>query len=134
MSLKIQALSGTKEKSRLNGEWIVLLNDSETAFNTEGCSISVGKAGTRPRTVTTLQAGLILRPKELCRLISGSSGKTSHDEPPPEQEGMRNVHLFLKGPYLERAGLIVRLMNKQLELCRAVFDPETPSGILSTAN
>ena len=134
MSLKIRALSGVKEKSKLNGEWILVLNDSETAFNTEGCSISIGKAGTRPRTVTTLQAGLVIRGKETCRLISGSSGKTSHGEAPPEEEGVRNIHLFLKGPYLERGGLIVRLMNKQLELCRAVYDPEAPSGILSTAN
>jgi hypothetical protein len=134
MSLKIQALSGVKDKGKLNGEWILLLNDSETAFNTEGCSISVGKVGARPRTVTTIQAGLILRPKETCRLISGSSGKTSHGTSPPEEEGVRNIHLFLKGPYLERAGLVVRLMNKQLELCRAVYDPNAPAGVLSTAN
>lgn len=122
MELKIQALSGIKEADQLNTEWIVVVNEGDTPFNTEGCSITVAKGTARPKLITTLQAGLIIKPKEACRLITGSSGKKSHGEAPVE-EGIRNVNLFLKAPYLDRPGLVVRLMNRQLELCRAVFEP-----------
>jgi hypothetical protein len=133
MGLKIVSFSSATDKELLNNEWIVVTNDGDTAFNAEGCSITVGKGTTRPRLVTTIQAGLVIKPKETCRLITGSSGKKTHGDPPME-ENIRNVHLFLKAPFLDRPGLVVRLMNRQLELCRATFDPDTQSGVLSTTN
>lgn len=127
MSLKITALHGSKE-GLLNDEWLVLTNEADSPFNTEGCSLTVAKGSARARSVTTIQAGLIIKGKETCRLVTGSSGKKSHGEPPVE-EGVRNAHLFLKGTYLDRPGLTVKLMNRQLEICGAVYDPEAPKGI-----
>jgi hypothetical protein len=134
MPLKILGLSAADGKNKLNAEWILVVNEGDAPFNTEGCSIAIGKSGARPRVVTTIQAGLVMQPKETCRLVTGSSGKKSHGDPPSEEKGVRNVHLFLKAPYLDKGGLIVRLMNKQLELCRATYDPTVPSGILPTTN
>ena len=87
-------------------------------------SISVTKsAGARPRVVTTIKAGLVIQPGERVRIVSGSSGKKSHGEAPPE-EGARNFFLFLKAGYLDRSGLLVRLSNRQVEVCRATFKKE----------
>jgi hypothetical protein len=133
MSLKIQSIAVAADEDTLNSEWIIVSNEGDKPFNAEGCSISVAKGTSRPRLVTTFQAGLIIKPQEVCRLITGSSGKKSHGEAPVE-ENVRNVHLFLKARYLERPGLVVRLMNRQRELCRATVDPAAPSGILPEEN
>ena len=128
MSLRIQALSGVAEEGMLNTEWIVLVNEADSPFNLEGCSITIAAKGGRPKAATTLKAGILLRPKETCRLVTGSSGKKSHGEAPVE-EGVRNIHLYLKAAYLDREGLAVRLMNRQQEICRATFDPAAERGI-----
>jgi hypothetical protein len=133
VSLKILSLHGTTGEGKLNEEWMVVVNESDKPFNAEGCSITVARGTGRPRTVTTLQAGLIIKGKETCRLVTGSSGKKSHGEAPAEPE-VRNAHLFLKAPYLDRPGLTVKLVNRQLEICRAVFDPQASQGILSQSN
>lgn len=126
MTMKIQALSGASEKGKLNTEWLLLVNEGDRPFNATGCSITVSKgSGSRPRVVTTLKAGLIVQPKEVVRLVTGSSGRSSHGAA-PEEEGVRNFHLYLKAPYLERPKLVVRLMNRQQEICRASYDPEQP--------
>lgn len=121
MSLKIQALHGASAKGKLNEEWMVVANESEGPFNADGCSITVAKGAARPRVFTTLKAGLIFQPNEVVRLVSGSSGKKSHGEA-PEEEGIRNVFLFLKAGYLDRAGLKVRLTMRQREICSATFE------------
>jgi hypothetical protein len=129
MTLKIEALSATSEKGKLNGEWMVVVNEGERAFNLEGCSIAVSRGGkSKARVAHTLKAGLIVQPQERCRLITGSSGRSSHGQA-PEEEGIRNFHLYLKAPYLDKPGLTVKLMNRQHEICRATFDPETERGV-----
>ncbi len=133
MSVKIKALHSLSEPGKLNTEWMVVVNDGEAAFNAESCSITVAKGQARPRTVTTFKAGLVIKGGETCRLVTGSSGKKSHGEAPVE-ESVRNVHLFLKVPYLEKSGMVVRLMNRQLELGKAVFEPEAAGGILPEGN
>ena len=133
MSVKIKALHAAGDKNKLNEEWIVVVNEGDAPFNTEGCSITVGRGSSRPRAVNTFQAGLVIKGKETCRLVTGSSGKKSHGDPPAE-ENVRNAHLFLKATFLEKTGLVVRLMNRQLELCRATFDPAAPNGIVSELN
>ena len=112
---------GASARGKINEEWLELLNEGDAPFNAEGCSISVTKsAGARPRVVTTIKAGLVIQPGERVRLVSGSSGKKSHGEPPPE-EGSRNFFLFLKAGYLDHSGLLVRLSNRQVEVCRTTF-------------
>ena len=120
--LKITQLNGTTEKKRLNEEWIEIVHEGEGTFNTEGCAITTAMGGGRQRNVTTLKAGLVVHAGERVRLVSGSSGKKSHGDPPSE-EGVRNFHLYLKVPYLERPGVIVRLVNQQhSEVCQATYD------------
>lgn len=122
--LKLTTAHAASDKKKLNEEWIELVNETETPFNAEGCSITVNPRGSksRPRTVTTLKAGLVIKPGERVRLISGSSGKSSHGEAPDEGEGARNFHLFLKAPYLTQDGLAIRFVTKQqAELCRTTF-------------
>lgn len=122
MTIKIEALSGASEKGKLNTEWILLVNESERAFNADGCSITVSKGGkSRPRVATTLKAGLILQPQERVRVVTGSSGRGSHGAA-PEEEGVRNYYLFLKAPYLDKPGLTVKLMNRQREICKATYE------------
>lgn len=120
--LKVVGLSAAPNKKQLNSEWIEIHNEGEQAFNGEGCAITVmpKNAKGRPRTVTSIKAGLIIQPGEHVRLISGSPGKKSQGDP-PEEEGKRNYHLFLKVPYLDKKNLLVRLVNRQqVELCRVV--------------
>lgn len=122
IKLKVVGLSAAPDKKKLNSEWIEIHNEGDQPFNGEGCSITVvpKNAKTRPRTVTSIKAGLIIQPNEHVRLVSGSPGKKSQGEAPAE-EGARNYHLFLKMPYLDKKNLLVRLVNKQLvELCRIV--------------
>jgi hypothetical protein len=129
MSLKIEALSAVAEKGKLNGEWMVVVNEGDRAINLDGCSIAVSRGGkSKARVATTLKAGLIVQPKERCRLITGSSGRGSHGQA-PEEEGVRNFYLYLKAPYLDKPGITVKLMNRQHEICRAVFDPEAEGGL-----
>jgi hypothetical protein len=130
--LTLEALQQTTNRKLLNGEWIVIVNEGDTPFSATGCSITTGRPGgkARPRTVTTLKAGLTIKPGERVRLITGSAGKASQGEPPAESEGLRNFHLFLKVPYLDRPGIIVRLVNRQqVELCRGVLaKPAEPTA------
>lgn len=130
MTLKIEALSPVTDDGKLNQEWMLLKNEGERPVNLEGCSIAVSRGGqAKPRVVTTLKAGLIVQPAERCRVVTGSSGRSSHGEATAE-EGVRNFHLFLKAPYLDRPHLTVKLMNRQHEICRAVFDPQAPKNMV----
>jgi len=70
MSVKIKALHAASDKNKLNEEWILVVNEGDAPFNTEGCSITVGKGSTRPRGVNTFQAGLVIKGKESCRLVT----------------------------------------------------------------
>ena len=122
MTLKIEALSAVSEEGKLNQEWMLLHNEGDRPLNLEGVSLAVSRGGqAKPRVVTTLKAGLIIQPDERCRMVTGSSGRSSHGEAPTE-EGVRNFHLFLKVPYLDRHRITVRLMNRQHEICRASYD------------
>ncbi len=128
MSLKIQALQGAGKNGKLNEEWIVVANEGDTPFNADGCSITAAKGSARPRIVAPLPAGVIFQPKEICRLITGGSGKKSHGEA-PEEEKIRNVFLFQKATYLDRPGTVVRLMNRQREICKTTYQPDSPAGM-----
>lgn len=123
-TLKITQMHPASDKKRLNEEWLELINEGEAPFNTEACALTTAIGGGRQRDVTTIKAGLVVHAGERVRLVSGSSGKKSHGDPPAE-EGVRNFHLFLKVPYLDRPGVTVRLVNRQRsELSRAVFGSE----------
>jgi len=127
MTIKIETLSPAAEKGKLNTEWILLVNEGEGPFNTEGCSITTQRGKGRPSVASPLKAGLILQPGERVRLVTGSSGRGSHGAA-PEEEGVRNFYLFLKAPYLDKPGLVVRLMNRQHEVCKATYEAKPAAG------
>ena len=128
MPLKIDVLNGAGKNGKLNEEWLVITNEGDNPFNADGCSITAARGSARPRIVATLPAGVLFQPKEVCRLVTGSSGKKSHGEAPLEEK-IRNIFLFQKATFLERPGTVVRLMNRQLEICKATYQPDSPSGI-----
>lgn len=119
LNLTIEEVHPAPEKKLINQEWITLHNAGEAAVNTEGCSVTVARGvSNRPKVVTILKAGLILQPGEKARLITGSASKKSQGEPPEEGE-IRNVHLFQKVGYLDRKGLVIRIVRGQLEICKS---------------
>lgn len=128
MTIHILALAMIREPGKLNQEYIIIKNESDRTFNLDGCSITVGKGSARPRLVHTFKAGLVLQAQESVRLVTGSSGKSSHGEA-PEEPGIRNVHLFLKAPVLDKPGLTLHLMRRQVELCKFTHDPTQPNGL-----
>ncbi len=121
MTIKIEALSATTEKGKLNTEWMLLVNEGDRPFNAEGCSVTVQRGKGRARVATTLKAGLILQPSERVRVVSGSSGRGSHGTA-PDEEGVRNHYLFLKAPYLDKPNSVVRLTMRQREVCKASWE------------
>jgi len=129
--LKLDTLTRAPKSKLVNREWLVLTNEGDAPFNTEGCSVTAGRPGTkgRPRTITTLKAGLIIKAGERVRLVTGSPGKSSQGDPPAEEEGLQNYHLFLKMPYLDKPPLIIRLVNRQqVELCRTTLTKDAKTA------
>jgi len=127
MALVIKGLASAGKKGKLNEEWMLVHNDSDRAFNLDGCSITAGRGGKRPKIVHTIKAGLVLQANETVRLVTGSAGKKSHGAA-PEEDGVRNAHLFLKVSYLG-PGMTVRVTQRQVEACKAVFDPKSEGGV-----
>ena len=128
MALVIKALAWASAKGKLNEEWVLVHNDTDRAFNLDGCSVTAGRGGGRPKIVHTVKAGLVLQAQEVVRLVTGSAGKKSHGAA-PEDEGVRNAHLFLKAGYITGPGITVRLTRRQVEMCKATFDPGSDNGM-----
>jgi hypothetical protein len=127
LKLVIGEMHPASDAKLLNEEWLFLHNQGDTPFNTAGCSLAVANSpNARPRVITTLKAGLVLKPGVRVRLISGSAAKKSYGEAPAEEEGLRNFYLMLKAPYLEKPGLIVSVAQGQHHHCRATFDAKPP--------
>jgi hypothetical protein len=114
----------------LNEEWMVVENTGPGSFHTGGCQVVVSPPGgrtARGRVVATLDPGFALGPGERRRLVSGTPNKKAHGSPPAD--AVPNYHLFVRESYLEQAGVIVRLLRHQVELCRAVFVPGKIGGV-----
>jgi len=129
MSLVIRELHRAQKSDALNEEWLLLENTGPNVINAQGCALTVAKnASERPRPIGTLDPGFVLHPNEKIRLVTGSPSKKAQGTPPDDKD-VKNYHLFLKEPVLGRAGQVVRLAVKQLELARATFQPEAKDGI-----
>jgi hypothetical protein len=133
MKIVIREIHAAENKAALNQEWFVVENTGEGMFNTNGCSVAVGRGKARLRQIGTLDPGFAIAPKEKVRVITGNPGKKAHGQAPTE-EGVKNYHLFLAAPLLEGAGSIVAVSLKQLEVTRATFDPKAKDGVSHTTN
>lgn len=129
MALVIRQLHSSQNPEALNEEWLLLENTGPNPINANGCALTVARRlGDRPRPIGTLDPGFVLGPKERIRLVTGSPSKKAQGTPPDDKE-VKNYHLFLKERMLARPGTVVRLSLKQLELARAVFQPEAKDGV-----
>src|SRR5260370_23437604 len=128
MALVFRTLHGSKNSELLNEEWLLVENTGPNAINTQGCALTVARGpNDRPRPLGTLDPGFVLHPNEKMRLVTGTPSKKSQGTPPDEKD-VKNYPLFLREPILAKPGLVIRLAPTQLELARAVFQPDAPEG------
>jgi hypothetical protein len=132
MALLFRALHAAPSPELLNEEWLVLENTGPGVLTAAGWTLSVSSGGKRPHPLGTLSPGFTLKPGEKVRLVTGTPSKKAQGTPPPE-EGIKNYHLFLKEPVLARPALAVFVHLKQLEVARAVYDPQATDGIRPAA-
>ena len=132
MALVFRTLHPAPRPELLNEEWIVLENTGPGVLTAAGWTLSVAQSGKRPRPLGTLQPGFALQPGDKVRLVTGTPSKKAQGSAPPE-DGIKSYHLFLKEPVLARAGLVVSIQLKQLEVARVIHDPQAPEGIRAPA-
>jgi hypothetical protein len=128
MPLVFRTLHAAPRPELLNEEWIVVENTGPGVLTAAGWTISVAPSGKRPRSLGTLSPGFTMQPGDKVRIITGTASKKSQGTPPAD-DGLKAYHLFLKEPVLARPGITVFVHLKQLEVARAVFDPQGPDGI-----
>jgi hypothetical protein len=128
-ALAFKELHPTKDAEKLNEEWFVLENVSQSSINVRGCVLTVAEnVHRRPHALGTLDPGFILSPGAQIRVITGNPARKTEGAPPAESDDVKNYHLFLKQAYLSD-GVVVRLTLRQLDLARASFAPDQPKGV-----
>jgi hypothetical protein len=128
-ALAIRELHATNDGEKLNEEWFLLENVSQSSINLRGCVLTVAEnAHRRPQVLGTLDPGFILSPGAQIRVVTGNPARKSEGAPPAETEELKNYHLFLKHAYVG-VGVVVRLTLRQLDLARATFAPDQPNGV-----
>ncbi|MBI4510136.1 MAG: hypothetical protein HY698_10920 [Deltaproteobacteria bacterium] len=130
MVIVICEIHPAKAEGSLNEEWFVVENTGSKPFSTAGCTIGVGQGGaksSRLKQLGTLDPGFTVAPGEKVRVVSGNPSKKAHGEPPQEDEGIRNYHLFLGSPIFSRRSTVIAMFLKQHELARATFEPTESS-------
>ncbi len=133
MPLVFRTLHKSKDARLLNEEWLLLENTGPGPINAHGCALTVARGPhDRPRALGTLDPGFVLHPNEKIRLVTGTPSKKAEGKP-PESGDVKNYHLFLKEAVLAKPGTVVCLALKQLELARAVFQPDAPEGVAKEA-
>lgn len=128
MALVFRTLHPASKPELLNEEWIVLENTGPGVLTAAGWTLAVAGPGKRPRALGTLQPGFTMQPGDKVRLVTGTASKKSQGTPPAD-DGIKSYHLFLKEQVLPRGGLTVTISLKQLEVARAVYDPQAAEGI-----
>jgi hypothetical protein len=133
MPLVFRELHKAKSPDKLNEEWLLLENTGPTVVTAQKVDLTVAKRATdRPHPLGTLDPGFILQPNQKIRLVTGTPSKKAHGTPPDEKDDIKNYHLFLREPVLTKAGIVVRVTQKQQELAKAVFAPAQKTGIDET--
>ena len=129
MALVFREIHASSSPEALNEEWLILENTGPNPVTTKGIAMLRSKGSGRGTILGTLDPGFTLKPGERIRLVTGIPSKKAHGTPPAEEEGLKNYHLFLKGPVLQGPGTQLRLVLNQMEFCHATFDPAAPGGI-----
>ena len=128
-ALAIVELHSASSAEKLNEEWFLLENVSQSSINVRGCVLTVAEnVHRRPHSLGTLDPGFILSPGGQIRVVTGNPARKIEGAPPAETEDVKNYHLFLKQPYLS-GGVVVRLTLRQLDLARVSFVPDQPKGV-----
>ena len=129
MALLFRSLHPAAKPELLNEEWIVVENTGPGVLSAAGWTLAIARQkGQRPHPLGTLQPGFMLQPGEKVRLVTGTPSKKSQGTPPPE-DGIKNYHLFLREPVLGKAGQVLFIQLKQMEVARAQWDPAAPEGL-----
>ncbi len=135
MPIVIKEIHAAPSRGALNQEWFILENTGEKSFSTAGCTISTGRKNMpRLKPVGQLDPGFALSAGDKVRVITGNPAKKAQGEPPAEEGGVKNYHLFQPSLLFEAPGTTVAMSLKQHELVRATFDPKAPGGVLSSKN
>jgi hypothetical protein len=130
MALVFRELHKSSAPDKLNEEWLLLENTGPTVVTAHKVDLTVARRpADRPHPLGTLDPGFILQPNQKIRLVTGTPSKKAHGTPPDEKDDIKNYHLFLKEPVLSKAGIVVRVTQKQMELAKAVYAPAKKTGI-----
>jgi hypothetical protein len=128
MHLEIREIHAASKGAPLNDEWFIVENVSEKPFHTAGCTVGVARGSGRLRILGTIDPGFSIAPGERVRVVTGNPGKKAHGKP-PEQDGVRNYHLFAMEPLIVGPGTVIAFILRQHEVMRGSFDPTAPSGV-----
>ena len=128
MAIRFVEIKASDHPETLNAEWVILENDSKTAFNTRGCGMTVGRRGSAKKSLLgIIDPGFVLAPGERMRMLTGNPGTQAHG--PAPEDGVKNYFLFLPRTYLYKPGTVLTLVLRGLPVSKAEFDPAQPSGV-----
>ena len=122
MPLVIRELHRPRTPSTLNEEWLLLENTGPGPINAHGCALTVARGRAtigRTRSARSIPASCCSRTRRSAS--SPARRRRRRRARRPTRRTIKNYHLFLREPVLERPGMVVRVALKQLELARAVF-------------
>ncbi len=132
MSLVFEEVHAAPDRKKVNEEWFVLANGGASAVSTTGLNVIVQKKAKRGSVVGQIDPGFVLQPGDKILVVSGVPGKKSQGEP-PQREGLRVYHLFLREPLLDGDGTTVRLSLNQFEVARVTYDKNAANGVAAAA-
>jgi hypothetical protein len=128
MAIRIAEIHAATDANQLNTEWVVLENDGKAPFQTRGCGMTVGMRGEKKKSgLGIIDPGFLLGPGEKVRMLTGSPGSKTDGEPP--EDGIKNYFLLLPVFILKGEGTVLTLTLRGMPVCKAQFDPASPTGV-----
>src|SRR5262250_1305441 len=109
MAIRFVEIKASDNPEALNSEWVILVNDGKTPFNTRGCGMTVGRRGSAKKSLLgIIDPGFVLAPGQRMRMLTVNPGTQAHGAGP--EDGTPNYHLFLAKPYLAGTGTVLTLV------------------------
>ncbi len=128
MAIRFVEIKASDNPEALNSEWVILENDGKMPFNTRGCGMTVGRRGSKNKSLLgVIDPGFVLAPGERMRMLTGNPGTQAHGAAP--EDAVKNYFLFLPRTYLRGAGTVLTLVVRGLPVAKGEFDPAQPGGI-----